>query len=322
MELGDIPTFSIDADIFRLITALDASKEGCRILEGKRSAVVLRKATLIHSINSSLAIEGNELKAYEVADIINDQKVIGPFDEIVEVQNALKAYDLIESLDTWSIEDFLKAQDEMMFGLVEEPGFRTVGVGVFDGDKLIYKAPEASQAGDMVSRLFEWCSKADLPPPIIAAIAHYYIETIHPFVDGNGRMGRLWNTKILIESDPIYSLVPMETYIRRRQEEYYSVLEASEQQDRPDCTHFIKFCLECLISAFDDLQHVKDEKMEELLSAMSFSPMSLKEIMDAMGFSHRGLFMKSYLRPALEYGLIMQTESKSRSRYQRYRRLV
>lgn len=322
MQIEDIPKIDLDADIFKLVAALDASKEECRALEGKKTAVILMKASLIRSVNSSLAIEGNDLEAYEVADIINDRRVIGPFDEVVEVKNALKAYDLIKTLDSWSIRDFLIAQDEMMFGLVEEPGFRTVGVGVFEGDRLIYKAPDSSVVEPMVSRLFDWCSKSNLPVPIIASIVHFYIESIHPFIDGNGRMGRLWSTKVLVESDPIYRLVPMETYIRKRKDEYYSVLEEGQHQGGFDCTKFVKFCLECYISAFDDLQHIKDEKMEALLTVMTYSPMSLKEIMDAMGMTNRGRFMESYIRPAMEYGLIMQTELKSRSRYQRYRRLV
>lgn len=322
MELEDIPKFNIDSDIFRLIASLESSKEDCRILEGKKTAVILMKASLIRSVNSSLAIEGNGLEAYEVADIINDKHVIGPFDEVVEVKNALKAYELVGSLKSWSIDDFLKAQDEMMFGLVEEPGFRNVGVGVFEGDKLIYKAPDASMVESMVLRLFEWGSQSDLPAPIKASVVHFYIESIHPFVDGNGRMGRLWSTKILTESDPIYRLVPLETYIRKRKDEYYAVLEECQHQGMFDCTRFVKFCLECFIAAFNDLHHIKDEKMEKLLSAMTYGPMSLKEIMDAMGVSNRGWFMESYIRPAIGYGLIMQTELKSRSRYQRYRRLV
>lgn len=322
MELEDIPKFNIDSDIFRLIAALESSKEGCRIFEGKKTAIILMKASLIRSVNSSLAIEGNGLEAYEVADIINDKQVIGPFDEVLEVKNALKAYELVGSLKSWSVNDFLEAQDEMMFGLVEEPGFRNVGVGVFEGDRLIYKAPDASMVESMVRRLFEWGSKSDLPAPIKASIVHFYIESIHPFVDGNGRMGRLWSTKILTESDPIYRLVPLETYIRKRKDEYYAVLEECQHQEMFDCTRFVKFCLECFISAFNDLQHIKDEKMEKLLSVMTYSPMSLKEIMDAVGVTNRGWFMESYIRPAMEYGLIMQTELKSRSRYQRYRRLV
>lgn len=322
MELEDIPKFNIDSEIFRLMSFLESSKEGCRALEGKKTAVILMKASLIRSVNSSLAIEGNELEAYEVADIINDKNVIGPFDEVVEVKNALRAYELVGTLDSWSVEDFLKAHDEMMFGLVEEYGFRTVSVGVFGGDRLIYKAPDASMVESMVCRLFEWCSQSNLPAPLKASIAHFYIESIHPFVDGNGRMGRLWSTKILAESDPIYRLVPLETYMRKRKDEYYAVLEECQHQEMFDCTRFVKFCLECFISAFNDLQHIKDEKMEALLSVMTYNPMTLKEIMTALNVSNRGRFMESYIRPAIEYGLIMQTELKSRSRFQRYRRLV
>ncbi len=299
------------------MAALEAAKGCCRVLEGKRIGAILKEASLIRAVHSSLAIEGNGLEVHEVADILNGKQVIGPFDEIVEAEDALKAYDLIDSLDTWVVDDFLRAQDEMTFGLVEEPGFRTVGVGVFEGDRLIYKAPDASEVGTMMDRLFEWCSESDLPAPIIASVAHFYIESIHPFVDGNGRMGRLWSTKILVESDPLYRLVPMEVYMGGHKDEYYAALEGSQHQDGFDCTEFVRFCLGCFISAFSDLQQIEEEEMEELLSAMTCDPMGLEEIMDAMGMTDRGRFIESHIRPAMEYGLISQIGMKNSDCYRR-----
>ncbi len=322
MELEDIPKFGIDEEIFRLVAALEASKEACRDLAGKDIATLLTKASLPRSVNASLAIEGNGLGIGEVSDIACGRETSGYFDEVMEVKDASKAYAMLGTSDPWSIDDFLRIQDEMMFGLVEKSGFRTVGVGVFQGDRLVYKAPDPSVVEPMVGRLFKRCSEQVLPVPIVASIAHFYIESIHPFVDGNGRMGRFWNAEILVDSDPIYRLVPMEVYINRRREEYYAILEECQHQDGFDCTRFVKFCLECLISAFDDLRRIRDERMEKLLSAMSHEPMTLREIMDAMGAVNRGRFTESYLRPAMDCGLIVQTESKNRSRYQRYRRLV
>ena len=173
----------------------------------------------------------------------------------------------------------------------------------------------------MIERVFDWCSGSNLPEPILGAVAHFYIESIHPFDDGNGRMGRMWNTKVMAESNPAFGMIPMETYIRRRQDEYYSILERGQHEDGFDCTRFVKFCLDCSIQAFDDLSHIRDERMMELLESMDDGPMSLKEIMTRMGYGSRDKFMKNYIRPALDFGLIYRTQDDPNNRYQRYRRV-
>ena len=282
----------------------------------------MRKASLVRSINSSLAIEGNDMSPLEMMDLINGRTVIGPFDEIIEVRNAISTYGKLSEWKTWDVDDFLDAFDTLMFGLVESPGFRSVNVGIFDKDVMIYKAPDHSEVPGMIGRLFEWCSDSNLPDPIIGAVVHFYVESIHPFDDGNGRMGRLWNTKVMVDSDPSFQLMPMETYIRRRQEEYYSTLEQSQHEGCFDCTRFVKFCLDCSIQAFNDLSHIKDDHMAELLESMGDDPMSLKEMMARMGYGSRDKFMKKYIRPALDFGLIYRTENNPNNRYQRYRRLV
>lgn len=321
MEPEDIVKVQIDSEIFALISQLEASKEGCRTFEDKSSTVILRKASLVRSINSSLAIEGNDLSPLSVMDIVNGKHVIGPFDEIIEVKNAIRAYNDIPKWDPWSVDDFLQAFDTLMFGLVEESGFRTCGVGVFEEESLIYRAPPQDMVPDMVARLFEWGSESKLPEPVVGAITHFYIESIHPFVDGNGRMGRLWNTKIAVDSDPIYSLIPMETYIRKRQDDYYSVLEEC-QSNCHDCTAFVKFCLNCSIDAFKDLSHLNDENMFRLTDAMGDDVLSLKDIMMRMGYSSRDKFLKNYINPALEFGIISRTELKGNSKYQMYRKMI
>lgn len=320
MNTEDIPHFETDGDVFNLMMQLNELKSKVRCLKSRKATTALRKVSRIKSINSSLSIEGNELNAFEVSEIINDRQVIGSFDEIVEVKNAISAYDMVDELDSWSVSDFLKAHDMMMFGLVETPGFREGAVGVFDGDRLIYKLPEAKDVEPMLKRLFEWASASNLPVPIIGAIVHYYIETIHPFPDGNGRMGRLWNTKILREEDEIYNLVSVETYIQRNQKEYYEVLEESEGSGM-DCTGFVKFSLSCMIASFTDLLHLRDGNMERLLSAMGGKPMSLKEIMAKMGLRNRGSFMEAYLNPAIRYGFIIPLEP-ARSKYQKYKKIL
>lgn len=322
MILEDIVKINVDKEIFDLISSLNNSINACRGLENRESKVLLRKASMVRSVNSSLAIEGNGFSPLEIKDLINGRSVIGPFDEIVEVKNAIAAYKDIPKWSAWSVDDFLDAFDTMMFGLVEQPGFRESEVGIFKGERLIYRAPDHTEVSDMVGRLFDWCSDSELPEPILGAVAHFYIESIHPFADGNGRMGRLWNTKVMVDSDPVYGMAPMETYIRSKQDEYYHVLEESQHKNGFDCTRFVKFCLGCSIQAFDDLSHIRDDNMMELLGSMGDEALSLKEIMSRMGYGSRDKFMEKYIRPALDFGLISRTEDNPNNRYQKYRRMV
>ena len=319
--MEDIVRIDIDKELFALIASLESSIEACDALNSGSFETILRKASMIRSVSSSLAIEGNSMRPLEMIDLIDGEDVFGPFDEILEVKNAVVAYGRLHGWRTWSVDDFLEAFDVLMFGLVEKPGFREVGVRVFENDRLIYKAPDHSEVPSMIERLFDWCSGSNLPEPILGAVAHFYIESIHPFDDGNGRMGRMWNTKVMAESNPAFGMIPMETYIRRRQDEYYSILERGQHEDGFDCTRFVKFCLDCSIQAFDDLSHIRDERMMELLESMDDGPMSLKDIMTRMGYGSRDKFMKNYIRPALDFGLIYRTQDDPNNRYQRYRRV-
>lgn len=322
MLVEDIVRINMDDGIPDLLDLLEKSMDGCRNLDYMGFSDVLRQASLISSIDSSVAIEGNRLGPSAVAEIYGGEQVQGPFDEIVEVDNAIKAYGRMSEWDAWSVDDFLDAFDILMFGLVEEPGFRRCGVGVFEGESIIYRAPSHEQVPSMIERLFQWGSESRLPEPVVGAAVHFYIESIHPFVDGNGRMGRLWNSKILSDSDTLFSLVPMETYIRRRQDDYYRVLEECQSTEGFDCTPFVKFCLKCLVDAFGDLSHLSDGNIMALMEAMGDDTLSLKEIMERMGFGSRDKFMRNYMGPALDFGIVSRTEPKGNSRYQMYRRIV
>lgn len=322
MILDDIPYFEINTSIFSKITQIDKLRDSCKGLANRRMELRLRKSSNLRSINSSLAIEGNEIDILKMREMINGRTIEGPFDEILETQNALKAYDEIHDVDIWSVDSFLQLHDTMMFGLVEQSGFRTHGVCIAEGDRIYYVAPEAEKVEPMVRKLLDWCRDSDYPAPITAAIAHYYIEAIHPFPDGNGRIGRLWHSAVLHRYDPIFDLVPMESKIRERQGEYYAVLERCQHREVQDCTEFIEFCLDANIASLTDLMHLKDPNISKLMDAMGTDPMSSYKIMKRMGLSHKPHFMKAYLHPAMEYGLVSMTvPDHPNSRLQRYRRV-
>lgn len=231
MRTDDIPRFTVTQSIIDRMMEIDRLASLCRSIDNKSVGVRLRSSCLARSVSSSLAIEGNTLGPENIRSIINGKDVEGPYDEIVEAENAVKAYGSVKDADLWSLEDFLRIQDEMMSCLVEKTGFRDHGVAVFDGEARIYTAPPHEMVPAMMERLFDWCSQSDYDPPILASVAHYYIECIHPFPDGNGRMGRIWHHAVLHEYNRMFDLMPIESAINKHRSEYYAVLERCQSTD-------------------------------------------------------------------------------------------
>lgn len=251
-------------------------------------------------------------------DIINGRHVEGPFDEIQEIKNAIKAYKTAKTVNPWSIDDFLRVSEDMTFGLVEHDGYRRCGVGIFEGDVMRYRAPDHEQVPMMMDRLFEWGRMSESHPFVKAAVTHYYIEAIHPFEDCNGRMGRLWHSVILQRFDRFFGMVPVESGIRAVQDDYCRVMGECDQFG--DCTRFVDLMLDVTIQSLGDVLHVLDPDMVRLLDAMGDRPMTLREILEAMGLRDRSNVTRMYIGPALEYGLIEMTEPRTSPR-QRYRRM-
>jgi len=204
--------------------------------------IKLRKDSNIRSIHSSLAIENNSLSLEQVTDVINGRRVVGSPSEILEVKNAFSAYLEIENFNPFSVKDFLKAHKLIMDELMENTGkFRTGGVGIYDGDKLIHAAPKAEFVSGHIENLLGWAKDSDAHPLLKSSVVHYEIEFIHPFMDGNGRIGRLWQTVILANWERLFLRVPIETVVFERQSEYYKALRKSDIAG--SSTVFIEFML-------------------------------------------------------------------------------
>jgi Fic family protein len=293
----------------------------------------LRKENRIRTIHSSLAIERNSLSLEQVTAIIDGKRVLGSPNEIKEVQNAYEAYELMLSLDPSSVDDLLKAHKLMMNGLVPENGrFRSGGVGVFDGDVLIHMAPPAKFVPEHIQNLFAWYQQSELHPLIKSAIFHYEFEFIHPFADGNGRMGRMWHSLLLGKWKKMFLWLPIEDLIRSRQSEYYDALASADKQT--DSAEFVELMLEIIRGSIKEIasvglstDQVTDQVSDQdetpvgrLLAALGDKTLSATELMKMLGLSHRPTFRKNYLNPALEFGLIERTiPDKPNSKNQKYK---
>ncbi len=204
----------------------------------------LRRANRIGSVHSSTAIEGNALTLSEVEEVANGKPIYASPRDVREVENALAAYDALEELDPWSIDDFLRAHKLLTIGLVAESGeFRTVDVDIVSpSGEVLHSGSRYEKVPMLVEALFEWGSTASDHPLIVGSATHFLIEHIHPFRDGNGRIGRLWQTLILSRWRSVLAWMPTETLIRRNQAGYYTALQASREPEI-DAAPFIDFML-------------------------------------------------------------------------------
>ncbi|MBK5072123.1 Fic family protein [Budviciaceae bacterium CWB-B4] len=220
----------------------------------------LRRENRIRTIQASLAIEHNSLSTEQVTAIMDGKQVLGPAKDIQEVRNAILAYERLPYWHSGQIEHFLEAHKLLMQGLVDYPGqWRNGNVGIYRGKQLIHMAPLASQIPRLMTSLFDWLASADIHSLIKSCIFHYELEFIHPFSDGNGRMGRLWQTVILSEWRPELAWLPVETLIQKQQNDYYHVL--GEADKASDCTCFIDFMLRVIAEALKEGIDSHSDKM-------------------------------------------------------------
>ena len=228
------------------------------------------------------------------------------------------------------MKDLLKAHRMMMEGLIPENGrFRSGGVGVFAGDVVVHMAPPARLVPGEIQDLFEWYKTSEMHPLIRSSIFHYEFEFIHPFADGNGRMGRMWHSLLLGKWNEIFYWLPIEELIRSRQQEYYNALGASNRES--DSSAFVELMLEIILdtlrettvvgNAEESTKAAANSYIQKLLHVLGDEELSAAEIMRRLGLSHRPTFRKNYLNPALEQGFINMTiPDKPNSRNQKYRR--
>lgn len=324
-----IPPYDVTDEMLELTSEIAENLGKLSNVDDLERLPRLRRVNRIKSIQSSLAIENNTLSLIQVTDVIDGKRVLGPQEDIFAVKNAFNAYKMLPDLDPFSLSDLKKAHGVMMQGLVEGAGkFRTNSVGVFDeSGKVIHVAPPCDMVNGLMEQLFEWLKTSKAHMLIRSSIFHYEFEFIHPFADGNGRTGRLWQTALLADWKPVFEWIPVESIIKDHQAEYYHAIGLSTSEGKSNS--FILFMLGIIKKAVEELirdtrshqSHISSQ-VKALMSVIETYPMSATELMEKLGLKSRAAFRKNYLQPCLAAGLIAMTDPENKtSRNQRYFRI-
>lgn len=320
------PPYEITTSILNKVAAIMKIIGKFSSMNNLNSQPSLRRKNQIKSIHSSLAIENNHLSESQVKDLINGKLVIGPQKDILEVQNAIKVYEHIQDIDPYAQKDLLKYHKILMNALVTDAGsYRKGQVGVFDDEKAIFMAPPADRVPSLMNELYSYVNDYEENILIKSCVFHYEFEFIHPFSDGNGRMGRLFQTCLLAKEEELFYYLPVESIIKKRQQDYYDAISKSNQEG--SSTLFIEFMLDAIIETMHET--LKQSNIEtgslsiqakKLLNIIEEGiPYTTIELMDKVGIKSRASFKKNYLDPLLQTGMIKMTLPETpNSRNQRY----
>jgi len=242
------PPFTITNEILSLVAEISEHVGQLKQWYNKERELRLRRINRIRSVAGSLAIEGNTLTEEQITELLDGKLVIAPPREIQEAKNALDAYEQLPEWNPSHEEDLLTAHKTLMLGLIDSAGaYRSSGVGVFAGKEVLHMAPPANQVHRLMEDLFKWLQTTDVHPLISSSVFHFEFEFIHPFADGNGRLGRLWQTLILSQWHPLFANLPVESLVHKNQAAYYQALQDSTNQT--DCAPFIRFILVMVVDA-------------------------------------------------------------------------
>ena len=316
------PPYTITPVILNRVATISQTIGRLTVLTDPATALRLRRANRIRSVHGSLAIEGNTLSEAQVSAVLEGKRVIAPPRQVREVKNALAAYDRFGSWNPHAESDLREAHRVLMDGLLDEAGrYRRGGAGVMAGERVIHMAPPADRVPHLMADLFGWLAATDAHPLVASSVFHYEFEFVHPFADGNGRMGRLWQSLILARWHPLFADIPVESLVFEHQAEYYLALEESNRQ--ADAAAFIAFMLRMIEGAVSTAApQVTPQVTPQVgaLLAVINGEMGRQALQADLGLSDRTSFRERYLKPALSEGLIEMTlPDKPNSRLQRYR---
>ena len=270
------PPYDITPKILSYITSISEKIGEVNAHFLNKPSPQLRKQNKIKTIHSSLKIEGNTLTEEQITALLENKHVIGPKKDVVEVLNAIKIY---ENLDLYNPKDeksFLKAHENLMSSLIENAGkYRNQGVGIVKGSKVEHLAPPAQNVPFLMKDLFKYLKNPEEIVLIKSCVFHYEMEFIHPFLDGNGRMGRLWQTLILMGKYPVFEYLPFETLISKNQDKYYNALSESDKSGKS--TKFIEYMLEVIDKSIGELLNFNNRILTEKERIEYFVSLNQKE---------------------------------------------
>ena len=270
------PPYDITPKILKLITSISEKLGEINATYLSKQSPQLRKQNRIKTIHSSLQIEGNTLTEEQITALIENKRVIGPEKDVLEVLNAIKLYENLEKYKFYSDKSFLKAHKVLMNGLIQSPGkYRTKGVGIVKGNIVEHIAPPAENVPYLMKDLFEYLKDSEELTLIKSCVFHYEMEFIHPFIDGNGRMGRLWQTLILMSEYPVFEFLPFETLISQTQNEYYNSLAMCDKLGKS--TIFIEYMLGVIDKSLSSLLDYNNRIFKDIDRLEYFIKLGAKE---------------------------------------------
>jgi len=300
-------------------------------LDSLRRFPILRKQNRVRSIHSSCSIEANSLSFDQVQDIINGKTVVGPKKDIIEIKNAIKAYDAIETVNPFSTKDLKRIHGIIGKDVIENAGaFRTGNEGVVDENgNVVFVAPPPELVHGLINDLLKWSKEnyKTISPLILSSIFHYEFVFIHLFIDGNGRTARLWQTCLLGKWKEVFYYLPIENYIKDHQDEYYKTISDSHisGNSNPFVVFMLKMIDDALSEFVDDAPISRGDSIyvKKLLSVMPFGMyLTSTEILGLLGLKSKETLRKNYLDPALSSGqIVLEYPDKPKSKNQRYKKV-
>lgn len=314
------PPYTINAPIIQLIVEISQKMGAINSPLLIKQASALRKRNRIRTIQASLAIEGNTLSIDQITAIIENKRVLGPNKDIKEVNNAIAVYNQLHLLKPNTEKSFLAAHKTLMQGLITHPGqYRKTGVGIVKGNQLAHLAPPAKNIPYLMKDLFEYLKTSEDHVFIKSCVFHYEMEFIHPFTDGNGRMGRLWQTLLLLKEYPIFEYLPFETIISKNQKAYYKALANSDKTG--ESTQFIVFMLSTINASLDELLRerigpVTNEDRIQIFLATSVKEFTRKDYLNYFKTISTATASRD-LNKAVKEKLILKIGDKSNTIYKR-----
>lgn len=257
------PPYDITPKILKLVTSISEKLGAANATYLSKQSPQLRKQNRIKTIHSSLQIEGNTLTEEQITALLDHKRIIGPEKDVLEVLNAIKVYEKLEEYKFNSDKSFLKAHLLLMHGLIENAGkYRTTGVGIVKGSKIEHLAPPFENVPFLMKDLFDYLNNSEEITLIKSCVFHYEMEFIHPFLDGNGRMGRLWQTLILMNEYPLFEFLPFETLISQTQDDYYKSLSLSDKNGTS--TFFIEYMLAVIDKSLENLLRYNNRILKDI----------------------------------------------------------